>query len=268
MQPYVHGYSEREAERLSDQASGLSHLLHHDSFFLPGSRILEPGCGIGAQTQILALQNPECQITSADISTESLAKAREMTERLGLSNVTFLRSDLFDLPFEPDSFDVLFICFLLEHLPNPLAALNHLKQYLKPGGDLIVIEGDHGSCYFHPETPASRKVWQCLIDCQDTLGADSLIGRRLYPLVKQTNFENITVQPRYIYVDETLPEAKEIFVGQIIIPMVAGVKEQAICQGMITRIDWEQGMADLEHIRTSSEGTFLYTFFKARAEKI
>ena len=265
MQDYVHGYSQREAERLADQASGLSHLLHHDSFFLPGSTILEPGCGIGAQTQILAQQNPQCQLTSVDISEDSLSKARKTILELGLGNVQFIKSDLFELPFQQASFDHLFICFLLEHLQNPIEALIHLKQFLKPGGEVTVIEGDHGSCYFHPETPESRQVWQCLIDCQATLGANSLIGRQLYPLVNQASFDAVTVQPRYIYVDETVPESKETFVGQIIIPMVAGVKKQAIKQGMIDETIWELGMADLEYIRSSSEGTFLYTFFKAKA---
>ena len=138
---------------------------------------------------------------------------------------------------------------------------------MKSGGGVTVIEGDHGSCYFHPETPASRRVWQCLIDCQAILGADSLIGRRLYPLVKQAGFQNITVQPLYIYVDAARPEAKETFVGQIIIPMVAGVKEQSIKHGMVDEATWQQGMDDLEYIRSSKEGTFLYTFFKVKANK-
>ena len=40
---YVHGYSRREADRLSDQAGTLEELLHHDTVFPDGSRILEAG---------------------------------------------------------------------------------------------------------------------------------------------------------------------------------------------------------------------------------
>ena len=50
---YVHGYSEREIERLVDQATTLSELLHHDTFYPPGSLVLEAGCGVGAQTVTL-----------------------------------------------------------------------------------------------------------------------------------------------------------------------------------------------------------------------
>ena len=73
---YVHGYTETEARRLADQANTLSHLLHHDSMFPPNSVILEAGCGTGAQTRILAKNNPECRFVSIDVSEESLAVAK------------------------------------------------------------------------------------------------------------------------------------------------------------------------------------------------
>ncbi len=51
---YVHGYSARENEWLRDQAHTLAELLHHDTLYPAGSNVLEAGCGIGAQTVILA----------------------------------------------------------------------------------------------------------------------------------------------------------------------------------------------------------------------
>lgn len=54
----VHGYSERESERLSDQAGTLEDLLHHDTVYPAGSTVLEAGCGVGAQTVILAKNSP------------------------------------------------------------------------------------------------------------------------------------------------------------------------------------------------------------------
>ena len=54
MNKYVHGYSDYEANRLHDQADSLADLLHYDSVWEKGSIILEAGCGIGAQTKIIA----------------------------------------------------------------------------------------------------------------------------------------------------------------------------------------------------------------------
>jgi cyclopropane fatty-acyl-phospholipid synthase-like methyltransferase len=47
---YVHGYSDSEAARLGDQADALAELLHHDTHYPAGDRVLEAGCGVGAQT--------------------------------------------------------------------------------------------------------------------------------------------------------------------------------------------------------------------------
>ncbi len=51
---YVHGYGSIENIRLQDQASTLVELLHSDTAYLPGSKVLEAGCGVGAQTITLA----------------------------------------------------------------------------------------------------------------------------------------------------------------------------------------------------------------------
>ena len=47
---YVHGYSQWESERLRDQAGTLAELLHRDTHYPAGRKVLEAGCGVGAQT--------------------------------------------------------------------------------------------------------------------------------------------------------------------------------------------------------------------------
>lgn len=86
---YVHGYSVREAERLYDQASTLSELLHQGISYPPGHRVLEAGCGTGAQTVILATGSPEAEIVSVDVSPTSLAAAKERVTAAGRRKVYF-----------------------------------------------------------------------------------------------------------------------------------------------------------------------------------
>lgn len=155
---YVHGYNQREKIRLQDQASTLVDLLHSDTFYPDGSRVLEAGCGVGAQTVTLARNSPGAHITSVDISESSIKEARERIERAGYTNVDFRKADIFNLPFEPESFDHIFVCFVLEHLARPVEALNCLQTFLKVGGTSTVIEGDHGSTCIYPDNPASHKA--------------------------------------------------------------------------------------------------------------
>ncbi len=90
---YVHGYSDREGSRLFDQARTLGELLHGDTRYPPDSSVLEAGCGVGAQTVILARNSPEARFTSVDVSAESLAEARTRAHDAGLRNVSFRRAD-------------------------------------------------------------------------------------------------------------------------------------------------------------------------------
>ena len=64
---YAHGYSDRELTRLYDQANTLAELLHTDTVYLPGSEVLEAGCGVGAQTIFLARNSPKVHFTTIDI---------------------------------------------------------------------------------------------------------------------------------------------------------------------------------------------------------
>nr|WP_320162060.1 methyltransferase domain-containing protein [uncultured Methanoregula sp.] len=263
---YVHGYSARESERLADQAQTLTDLLHHDTHYPAGSRVLEAGCGIGAQTVILAKNSPEAQITSLDISKDSLARAEQMALKEGLTNVTFRQGDIFHLPFEPASFDHIFVCFVLEHLAEPRRALEQLRPLLKEGGTLTVIEGDHGSTFFHPENPDASRAVDCLVQLQQQAGGNALIGRQLYPLVAGAGFRDISVSPRMVYVDASRPGLVEGFTKLTFTAMVEGVAEEVHRQGLMSRDAWERGIAGL-YRTTEPDGVFCYTFFKATARK-
>jgi ubiquinone/menaquinone biosynthesis C-methylase UbiE len=267
MSGYVHGYSPREAERLHDQASTLRELLHHDTGYPAGARVLEAGCGVGATTQILAERSPGAHITSVDAAPDSLRQAKAELAAQGLANVRLGRADLYALPFADETFAHVFGSFVLEHLARPADALAELRRVLRTGGTLTAVEGDHGSCYVHPETEAGRRVWACLIQVQATLGGDSLIGRRLYPLLQGAGLREVRVSPRMVYCDATRPRMMDGFVKKTIIPMVEGVRAQALAWGLADESGWAEGIRDLHRTGTPPDGTFCYTFFKGVAVK-
>jgi ubiquinone/menaquinone biosynthesis C-methylase UbiE len=263
---YVHGYAARESRRLVDQATTLADILHSDTVYPAGSYVLEAGCGVGAQTIILARNSPNANFTAVDLSKESLRAAKERVSSKGFTNVTFHQSDIFHMPYDDNSFDHLFLCFVLEHLPNPIEALLCLRRVLKRGGTITVIEGDHGSTYFHPESPGARKTIQCLVDIQAEMGGNSLVGRQLYPLLKISEYIDIRVSPRMIYVDSSKPDLVEGFTKNTFIAMVEGVKEQAMRSRLMEEEEWDRGIKDL-YRTTEGNGTFIYTFFKGKALK-
>ena len=254
---YVHGYDARENERLHDQAGTLVELLHHDTAYPAGSRVLEAGCGVGAQTVTLSANSPGAHFTSIDVSAESLAQG----QRRGLGNVEFRQADIFALPFEPGSFDHVFVCFVLEHLARPVEALAVLKTMLKPGGTITVIEGDHGSTYFHPDDAAAHEAIQCLVELQRRAGGDSEIGRRVYPLLTEAGFDDVRVSPRMVYVDDSRSSLVEGFTRRTFTAMIEGVRTPALAAGLITAERFDEGIRAL-YRTAGGGGTFCYTFFK------
>lgn len=263
---YVHGYSPRESERLADQAETLTELLHHDTHYPAGSRVLEAGCGIGAQTVILARNSPEAWITSVDISEDSLKRAQEKIRQEGITNVVFRQGDIFHLPFEPEGFDHIFVCFVLEHLADPQRALGQLRPLLKEGGTITVIEGDHGSAYFHPDNTDAHRAINCLVELQRRGGGNALIGRQLFPLVAAAGYRDISITPRMVYVDSSRPALVEGFTKLTFTAMVEGIGPEVEKQGLMSREAWERGIAAL-YRTAETDGVFCYTFFKAVARK-
>jgi SAM-dependent methyltransferase len=252
---YVHGYHERESERLQDQAGTLVDLLHHDTAYPAGSTVLEAGCGVGAQTVTLVRTSPGARITSIDISADSLAEAARRVD-----GVEFRQADIFALPFAPQSFDHVFVCFVLEHLERPVEALRHLRAMLRPGGTITVIEGDHGSTYFHPDSADAHAAIDCQVALQRAAGGDALIGRQVHPLLVTAGFADARVSPRMVYVDATRPGLADGFTRRTFTAMVEGTRATAIAAGLIAPARFDAGVRDL-----LATEVFCYTFFKGVA---
>jgi SAM-dependent methyltransferase len=263
---YVHGYELREALRLQDQASTLVELLHSDTRYPPGSRVLEAGCGVGAQTVTLAHNSPDALITSIDISEKSLDEARKRSAAAGLKNVRFEQADVYNLPYPGASFDHVFVCFLLEHLPRPLEALAALKEMIAPGGTITVIEGDHGSTYFHPDSAAAQKAIHCQVELQRRAGGNANIGRSLYPLLCSAGYNEVAVSPRMVYVDASKPGLVDGFTRKTFTAMIAGIRDSALEAGLVRADEFDRGIRDLQRT-AEADGTFCYTFFKATGVK-
>ena len=83
---------------------------------------------------LLSERYPERRYTGIDFSTKMLEAARAK----GLKNVTLVRGDCEQLPFETDSFDAVICSQSFHHYPNPQAFFNSVFRVLRPGGRLIL----------------------------------------------------------------------------------------------------------------------------------
>ena len=93
-------------------------------------RVLEVGCGAGH----LLARVPAGRRVGVDLAHVLLQRARE---RLGV-NVALAQGDAVELPFPPDTFERVYCSEVLEHLPDPPAALGEIRRVLKAGGVAVL----------------------------------------------------------------------------------------------------------------------------------
>ncbi len=265
---YVHGFDAAAQQRLDDQAASIDDLVHGDTRLEPGSRVVELGCATGSQTLLLAdlLHPGGASLIAVDRSAVMLAEARRRLNAAGHPEVVLLQADAVDLPLADASVDQVVIRFLLEHVPDPSAVLRSAQRILKPGGRIMVIEGDHGPTSFHPDDPAAHDAIDCQVELQRRLGGDAMIGRRLRPLLLEAGFTDVHVSPRLVHADGGRPGLQDRFTRRTFTAMIAGVRDDALAAGLIAAERFDAGIAALE--RTAEpDGVFLYLFMKATATR-
>jgi hypothetical protein len=102
------------------------------------------------------------------------------------------------------------------------------------------------------------------VELQARAGGDAMIGRRLFPLLKEAGFASPRVSPRMVYVDASKPAWVDGFTRKTFTAMIEGVRATTIAGGLMSPDDFDRGVADL-HRTAADDGIFCYTFFKAVA---
>lgn len=144
--------------------------------------------------------------------------------------------------------------------------MSALGGLLRPGGTITVIEGDHGSAYFHPNSAAAHAAIRCRIRLQAQAGGNAEVGRQLHPLMIEAAFDAVRVSPRMVYVDSSRPDLVEGFTRRTFTAMIEGIREPALAAGLAEPATFDAGVRDL-HRTTEADGVFCYTFFKAVGRK-
>jgi len=160
----------------------------------PGMRVADFGCGVGAVTQVLAeMVGPTGHVTGVDVSSDQLKQAERRCRDAGLHNVSFVESSATRTELPRASFDLVYCRFLLLHLTDPPACIREMRAILKPGGMLVVEDGDLTAAHSVP--PSSIDSFAKLFaGLGPTRGLDYSMSRNLYHLVRDAGFPIVDVE--------------------------------------------------------------------------
>lgn len=102
--------------------------------FLSGARLADIGCGTGHRVMPMAQHFGVGEYVGVDHSSASLGVAKELADELGMKNVTLREGDVFQLPFEDGSVDIVICQGVLHHTSDPYRGFKELVRICRPGG--------------------------------------------------------------------------------------------------------------------------------------
>jgi len=114
-----------------------------------GLSVLDVGCGPGTLTADLARRVEPGQVIGIDSVKDIVEQARADVPD-DVSNVSFEVGDVYALDFEEDSFDIVHAHQVLQHLDNPVAALEEMRRVCRPGGVVAVRDADYEAMTWYP----------------------------------------------------------------------------------------------------------------------
>ena len=159
-----------------------------------GMRVADFGCGVGLVTRMIAqIVESSGSVTGIDASAAQLEQGRAFCQKEGLTNTHFVEASAYNTGLERGSFDLVYCRFLLLHLTDPAACLHEMRELLRPGGVLVVEDGDLTSATSVP--PTALDAFADLFGrLGPTRGLDYTLGRNLYQLIAGAGFSDVSLE--------------------------------------------------------------------------
>ena len=252
---YTHGHHESvlRSHRWRTAENSAGYLL---PYLAPGISLLDVGCGPGTITLDLAARvAPGCTV-GVDREAGVIAEAQHLLDSRPISGVEFRAADVYALPFDDESFDVVHAHQLLQHLTDPVAALVEMRRVLRPGGVLAVRDSDYGGFVWAPADPLLDRWMQLYHDVCRHNGADADAGRSLLGWAQTAGFTEIAAEQ--LDVDVRRAESRrwwgELWADRVVSSSLA---EQAVEYGLSSHPELEAIAAAWRQWLEQDDGFFV-----------
>ena len=185
-----------------------------------GHRVLDVGCGPGSDTLSLAdLVGDSGEVYGVDFDPEMVDEAAKRATAADLrERVLHRQADAVALPFDDDFFDACRSERLFQHLSDPQRGLAEMIRVTRPGGRIVVLDGDYGSLSIGSAIP---EVERRVVEQYRFMMNSPFAARSLYRWFKTADldlvsfqvvpfsFDDLGVFSQTVLLDRVLREAQE-----------------------------------------------------------
>ncbi|WP_143962735.1 class I SAM-dependent methyltransferase [Litoribacter populi] len=262
---YIHGYQEVEQERLVEQAQVIENQIFDYIDFFQVNQLLEIGSGVGAQTEILLKRFPHLAITGVEYESKQIEKAYKNLEKHGFDTdkVEFVHQDATRLDLKKE-YDGAFICWVLEHVEDPLAILKTMKPCLIEGALVVVTEVFNSTFYTYPERKEVQDYWKIYNDYQIRIGGDPEVGAKLGNLLSDAGYQDIQLRSGGFHLDKREAEQKRKVFTYWKNLMSSGAPN-LIEENLLTEKEVLAMQKAMDELRDQADSVFFYRFIQATA---
>ena len=265
--PYLHGFSETEQNRLRQQARFAEQTIYQDINLANSTKLLEVGCGVGAQSEILLRRFPELNLHGIDLSDKQLAAAKSHLSTLAFADNRFNieKMNAEKMSFDSNSFDSAFLCWVLEHIPNPSNVLSEVRRVLTPGSTVYITEVLNSSFFLDPYSPNVWKYWMAFNDYQYANAGDPFVGAKLGNLLMSLGFRDIKTSVKTWHLDNREPERRKETIDFWTDLLMSGA-DQLINEKVIDKELADNTYKELKAVASNPNAVFFYSFVQASAK--
>ena len=187
---YTMGYTD-EFRQLLDRRSAASHAFYLLPHLRTGMKLLDFGCGPGNISVGLADRIAPGEFHGIDMEESQVELARSSAQDGSHDNMTFHVGNVYELPFDDNTFDVAHCHAVLMHVPDTQAALAEVKRVLKPGGILSSREAIIASSFLAPQPPEITNAWGVFSRLLQGNGGHPDFGKEMKVAMLEAGFTDI-----------------------------------------------------------------------------
>jgi len=204
-----------------------------------GLKCLDLGCGAGDVTfEIARLAGAKGHVVGIDMDSVKLELARERAVKEGFGNIEFRQGNVFEWD-DNSAYDLIYVRFLLTHLPGCERVIPKLMRALRPGAALALEDIEFQGYVSHPANAAHDRYVDLYREVVRRRGGDADIGPKLLAMFTGAGLRETKLQIVY-------PETAHHSGKQISLLTLVGISEAVLAEKLIEERELQEVTSELE----------------------